>query len=261
MPGNPDITIDQVVAVSDPGEKDRDQQTWADRLIVHVGNIVAWLFPLLMVAICTQVVIRKMGNNQAWLDDAQWWIYGFAMTVGFAYAITTQSHVRVDILHQHFTRKKRSRIEVIGLGWFLLPFLLIMTDILFHYGWSSVLAGEGSDSPNGLHRLYLLKMSLPLLFILASIATISMAIRHLAGFAPVRLWSVLLAILPGALFLGERLSFYVLYWITRFSKPDLNPRRITKEPIFEWTMWYGIAIVVALILLSLVLSRRNAPEG
>lgn len=261
MSGNADLSVEQTLAITDPGEKDRELQSKADRLIIHIANIVAWLFPVLMIAICTQVVIRKMGNNQAWLDDAQWWIYGFAMTVGFFYAITTQSHVRVDILHQHFMHKKKARIEVVGLGWLLLPFLFIMTDILFHYGWSSVLAREGSDSPNGLHRLYLLKMSLPILFALAAVATISMAIRHLGNFAPVRLWSILLATLPAAIFLFERVSYYVLYWITLVAKPDLNPRRISKEPVFEYTMWYGIAIVAILIILSLVLSRRNASEG
>ena len=48
---------------------------------------------------------------------------------------------------------------------------------------------------------------------------------------------------------------------TRVAQPDLNPRRISKEPVFEYTMWYGIAIVAILIILSLVLSRRNASEG
>ena len=109
MPGNADVTLEQSLAISDPGERDREYHTRVDRLVIWVGNITAWLFPLLIVAICTQVVIRKLGMNQAWLDDAQWWLYGFAMTVGFGYAITTQSHVRVDILHQNFSPAKKAR--------------------------------------------------------------------------------------------------------------------------------------------------------
>lgn len=255
MSGSAEITLEETLAITDPGEKDRDQQSKADRLVITFGNLTAWLFPVLMVAICTQVVIRKMGNNQAWLDDFQWWLYGFAMTVGFGYAIVTQSHVRVDILHHHFPKAKKSKIEIFGLGWLLLPFLFMMTDILFHYGWSSVLAGEGSDSPNGLHHLYLLKMSLPVLFVLASIATISITARHLAVIAPVRLWTMLIALLPSALFLAERIVYYVLYWITRYSQPELNPRRISREPIFDTTLWIGIALVAALIVLSFIRSR------
>ena len=261
MPGNAELTVEQTLAITDPGEKDRELQSRADRIIIQLGNIVAWLFPILMLAICTQVVIRKMGHNQAWLDDAQWWLYGFAMTVGFFYAITTQSHVRVDILHQHFTRKKKAKIEVFGLGWLLLPFILIMIDILFHYGWASVIAREGSDSPNGLHRLYLLKMSLPILFVFAALATVSIALRHLATLAPVRLWTAILALLPAVIFGLERLTFYALYWFTLWSNPEINPRRISREPIFEWTLWIALAVLVILFILSFIRSRRTAEEG
>jgi len=150
MPGDADITIEQSVTSSDPGEKDRHEQTRVDRLIVHLSNATAW----------------------------------FAVSVGFVYAITTQSHVRVDILHSGFSRKKQARTEVFGLGWLLLPFLAMMCDILTHYGWASVLVREGSDSPNGLHHLYLLKMSMPVIFFLAILATVSMVTRHLAHIAP-----------------------------------------------------------------------------
>ena len=261
MPGNADITIEQSIAITDPGEKDRDQQSWADRLVVHFSNLTAWLFPLLMVAICTQVVIRKMGNNQAWLDDAQWWLYGFAMTVGFGYAITTQSHVRVDILHQNFSPRKKAKIEVIGLGWFLLPFIYMMIDIMFHYGWASFLAREGSDSPNGLHGLWMLKMSLPLLFLLAAIATLSMCARHLRTLAPVRLWTMILATLPAAWFLSERVVHYALYWFYRVTQPDLNPRRINREALFEWSSWMAFGLMAVLFVISYVRSRGAKAEG
>ena len=72
-------------------------------LIVFISTLFAWLFPFLMVAICAQVVLRGAGMNQAWLDDFQWWLYGSAVLVGIAYAVTTNSHVRVDILYDGFS--------------------------------------------------------------------------------------------------------------------------------------------------------------
>ncbi len=261
MSGNADVTITQSVAISDPGEQDRDEQNWADRLVIQVANATAWLFPLLMVAICTQVVIRKMGFNQAWLDDAQWWIYGFAMTVGFAYAITTQSHVRVDILHQNFPPRKKARVELFGLGWLLLPFLMMMTDILVHYGWASVLSGEGSDSPNGLHRLYLLKMSMPFIFVLATIAAISILTRHLAHLTTVRLWTVILAMFPAAWFAVERFCFYVIWWYIRLTNSEIETRRIIREPIMDYTIWYGLALLLIVAVASMILGRRAPQES
>ena len=235
-----------------------DQNTWFDRFVISFGNTIAWLFPVLMIAICTQVVLRKMGNNLAWLDDAQWWIYGLVLTVGFVYAITTQSHVRVDILFMNFRPSKKARTEIIGLGWMLLPFLLLMTDILFNYAWASFQVREGSDSPNGLHRLYLLKMALPCIFIIAMAATLSILIRHLRIIAPVRLWTVLIAIFPAAWFALERLIHNVLWWYVRLTNPDIRSSRISKEPLLEPTMWIGLAVLLCVIAINFVSNHRSA---
>ncbi|MEP5153213.1 TRAP transporter small permease subunit [Planktotalea sp.] len=238
------------------GESDVDQQTIFDRLVIFVSSVTGWLFPILMLAITAQVVMRKLGHNQAWLDDAQWWMYGFSMTVGFSYAITTQSHVRVDILHQNFSAPKKAKIEVFGLGWLLLPFLIIMADVLFHYGWASFVAGEGSSSANGLHKLYLLKLSLPALFVLAILASMSMMRRHLMVFASARLWTFLLGMFPAAWFMAERASFYILWWAIRATNSEIEVRRISNEPIIAHTIWYGLIIVLVAIIVSFGLSRR-----
>ncbi|MEO0828971.1 MAG: hypothetical protein AAFY03_00740, partial [Pseudomonadota bacterium] len=108
---------EKLVQLYDPGEENRAEHNRGDRLIVGISNAIAWVFPLLMLAICTQVVLRTVGRyqdslvgiplleglsligNQAWLDDLQWWMYGFACLDGVAYAVTTNSHVRVDIFY------------------------------------------------------------------------------------------------------------------------------------------------------------------
>ena len=252
------LTVDAVLAITDPGEVDRDQHGVLDRLMINVGNAVAWAFPLLMVAIVAQVFLRGNGHNQAWLDDAQWWIYGFAMLTAFGYAITTSSHVRVDILHEHYTPEKKARIEVFALGWLLLPFIGVMVDVLFHYAWSSVIAGEGSDSPNGLHRLYLLKASLPVLFLLAGLAAYASLVRNLRVFSPARLHHIVTGMLPMAVFLAWRLVVYVLYWCVYLTNSDIKARRILREPIFEYALLMALAIVAVVYLFSYLRTRASA---
>ncbi|MBV1863515.1 MAG: TRAP transporter small permease subunit [Rhodobacteraceae bacterium] len=254
-------TIDHVTAISDPGERDRDLHLWGDRLMINLGNVAAWLFPILMVAIVTQVFMRKAGHNMAWLDDAQWWLYGSALLTGFGYAITTNSHVRVDILHSHYSDKKKARIELFALGWCLIPFLIMMTDILIHYAYASWVAGEGSDSPNGLHGLYMLKMLLPALFMAAIIASSTVLHRNLAVLGKPALWSLFLAAFPAVWFAAERGAYYLLWWITHLSNPELKIRRVSKEPLLQGTVWYGLAIVLVLIVASFLLSRRNSSKA
>ncbi|WP_281857057.1 TRAP transporter small permease subunit [Litoreibacter halocynthiae] len=251
---------DVSIAITDPGDVDREHHGWPDRLMINVGNVVAWLFPLLMVGIVAQVIMRQNGFNQAWLDDAQWWMYGFAMLTGFAYAITTQSHVRVDILHQTYSPEKKARIEVFAIGWLLVPFLLIMTDILTHYAWSSIEALEGSDSPNGLHRLYLLKASLPIMFVMAIIASWGVLKRNLQIFSSVKLHIVLLWMFPAALFFFTRMFHYAFYWYYA-ATTDMKARSISKEAVFSQVGLFAIALLAFLIVISFVLSRKKSKEA
>lgn len=254
-------SIEDIVVISDPGEKNRESHLKGDRFVINFGKIFAWLFPLLILAIISQVILRKMGNNQAWLDDAQWWLYGIAMMAGFAYAITTNSHVRVDILHAHYSREKQARIELFGLGWLLLPFLILMFDVLIHYSYASFSAREGSNSPNGLHGLYLLKMALPVMFALAMVATLAALRRFLSHITKPSLHTMLIAALPGFIFAANRASHYALWWYTRFTSPDIHPRKISKEPIMDNALWMGFAVIAILILASFILTRKRANQG
>lgn len=249
-------TIDHVADISDPGERGRKYHLWGDRLMVNIGNVAAWLFPILMVVIVAQVFMRKAGHNQAWLDDMQWWLYGSALLSGFGYAITTDSHVRVDIFHEHFSIKKKAKIEIFSLGWLLLPFLLLMTDVLIHYAYASFVAREGSDSPNGLHMLYLLKILMPVLFIAAIIAALASLKRNVMALSGARVWHMIIASFPAAWFLAERLTHYGLWWVVRLTNPEIISRKISREPLLDHTVWYGLALILTFALVSYMMSRR-----
>jgi TRAP-type mannitol/chloroaromatic compound transport system permease small subunit len=257
MSSNEIPSVEDVLAISDPGEKNRDQHTKIDRLMINIGNVVAWAFPLLMVAIVGQVFLRSAGYNQAWLDDFQWWVYGFAMLTAFGYAITTNSHVRVDILYQNFSDTKKARVEAGALGWLLLPFIALMTDVMFPYAVQSIVANEGSSSPNGLHNVWILKASLPVLFVLSGLAAYSVFRRNLGVFSRADLAAQLIWAFPAAIFVMWRAVHYVAWWYIRLTNDEITPRRISREPFFDYTLMIAAVLVIALILVALVLRRRK----
>ena len=194
-------TTDEIIAISDPGEVGRENHNRGDRFIVVISNVFAWLFPFLMIAICSQVVLRYIGMNQAWLDDFQWWLYGAAVLIGIGYAVTTNSHVRVDILYDRFPIEKKTRIEIFALAWLFLPFIILCWDVTLSYAISSVTAWEGSDSPNGLHNLWILKVFMNLSFIFIGIATWAAYVRNLSLMTRPVLWKQLLFAFPSTMFL------------------------------------------------------------
>jgi TRAP-type mannitol/chloroaromatic compound transport system permease small subunit len=253
---------EQIISLSDPGEIDRETHNKADRHVVAIANVVAWLFPALMVAICAQVVMRQLGHNQAWLDDFQWWLYGFACLVGIGYAVTTNSHVRVDIFFDNYAPEKQNRINIFALGWLFLPFIILCADVSVHYAWSSILANEGSDSPNGLHNLWILKVLMFLTFLFIGYAVIATYLRYLAQIKPLTPWTILVNALPATFFIVNLTVFYVIWWVIRLTNGDeLNNRQILRQPIFdEWEVGYydleyTVLISVAATAIVLTVAR------
>ncbi|MCR9124931.1 MAG: TRAP transporter small permease subunit [Rhodobacteraceae bacterium] len=266
------VTADEIVAISDPGEVGRDEHNRGDRFVVRVSNVFAWLFPFLMLAICSQVVLRYVGMNQAWLDDFQWWLYGAAVLIGIAYAVTTNSHVRVDIFYDRFPREKQTRIEVVALGWLFLPFIILCWDVTLGYAISSITAWEGSDSPNGLHNLWILKTFMNVSFLFIGVAVWSAYVRYLSRLTEPRLWKQMLFAFPSTMFLVNLAVYYVLWWAVWLTSPEgTNNRQVGRHAIFDefevgnydikYTIIITLVATIAVIVAARALDRSAASKG
>ena len=250
--------VEELVAVSDPGEVGRAEHNRGDRFVVFMSNIAAWIFPALMVAITAQVILRNSGMNQAWLDDLQWWLYGAAVLMGVGYAVTTDSHVRVDILYDNFPDDKKTRINLFALGWLFLPFIVLSWDVTYDYALSSIRANEGSDSPNGLHKLWILKTFMNVAFVFIGVACWAAIIRNLKRLHHPVLWRQLWAAFP-ATFLIINLSIYYGLYLIMWGLADegTSSRQIARGPAFgeiefgnyELTYTVVAALVITPILI------------
>ena len=255
-------TTEEVVAITDPGEVNRAEHNKGDRFSVFIGNIGAWLFPTLMLAICTQVVLRNAGMNQAWLDDLQWWIYGAAVLIGVAYAVTTDSHVRVDVLYDNFPMEKQTRISLFAIGWLFLPFIILAWDVSLPYAVTSVVADEGSSSPNGLHNLWILKIFMNVSFILIAIACMSALVRLIARIKRPTLSRIMLHALPALMFsVNIAVYYFALGILTLTAAPDATARDIGRHWFFDdfelgnYDIKYTVAIGFILTLIIVGIAR------
>lgn len=263
---------EELISLSDPGEIGKQTHNRGDRFVVWLSNIAAWFFPFLMLAICAQVVMRNMGVNQAWLDDFQWWIYGAAVLVGIAYAVTTNSHVRVDILYDRFAEDKKARTEVFALAWLFLPFVILAFDVTLPYALASIASDEGSDSPNGLHNLWILKSFMCASFLLIAVACWSAYLRNLSKLVEPRLWRQLLWAFPSTMFMVNLAVYYGIFGYLRLvSPPEMSNRDIGRLPIFDefalgsYDIKYTIVITLVATLLLIgaarLLDRSQKPQG
>lgn len=160
---------------------DRDNQVVAvalDKTIKAVGNVVMWANLLLIAAIVSQVSMRYLlSQNYPKLDEIQWHFYGLVTMVGISYALVTDSHVRVDLLHMQLNRRTQRIIEVIGILTLLVPFIYLMIDQGYDYFYESLRVNERSSSPTGLAARWALKAVIPISFILLSLAALARLIH------------------------------------------------------------------------------------
>lgn len=261
--------IETPSSIHDPAKAGQAEFTATDRFVVGISNAAAWLFPFLMVAICVQVVIRQMGHNQAWLDDFQWWLYGSAGLIGVAYAVTTNSHVRVDIFYALFDRKKQARTDVFGLTWCFLPFVILCWDVTLGFAITSVTIDEGSDSPNGLHNLWILKIILNLSFVLIALAICGMYVRRMRVLGRDSLGQMLLWAFPSVMFVINLTIYYAFYIYQYVNLPEgEHPRTIGRKAVFAeyevavwdipYTIMMTLAVTILVIGLALVRDARKA---
>jgi tripartite ATP-independent transporter DctM subunit len=178
-----------VKAIEDPIEtyenilehEDKDTQAVAvgiDKMVKGVGHVVMWANVLLIAAIVSQVLFRYLLNqNFPKLDEIQWHFYGLVTMVGISYALVTDSHVRVDILHLQLSRRAQRIIEVLGILTLVAPFLYLMVDQGWDYFYESWRVNERSSSPTGLAARWAFKAIIPISFVLLSFAALARLIH------------------------------------------------------------------------------------
>ncbi|MEM6660361.1 MAG: TRAP transporter small permease subunit, partial [Pseudomonadota bacterium] len=145
-------------------ETDRQKIAVAiDTGVKAVGHVVMWANVLLIGAIFSQVAMRYLlSQNYPKLDEIQWHFYGVVTMIGISYALITDSHVRVDVLHMQLSRRAQRLIEVIGILTLLTPFIYLMVDQGFDYFYESLRVDERSDSPTGLPARWAFKAVIPI---------------------------------------------------------------------------------------------------
>lgn len=149
-----------------------------DALLIAIGKAASWFWLLVVGVIIWSVVGRyAFGQGSVTLEEWQWHIAGAAWLLGLAYTLTTDDHVRVDVIHERLSLKAQGRIELAGILLLLLPFLGISLYEMVPYAMSSFSQGETSQAPAGLSHRWVLKATVALSFALLIVAALSRLTR------------------------------------------------------------------------------------
>ena len=98
---------------------------------------------------------------------------------GLSYAVVTNAHVRVDLLHSRFSIRTRMWIELLGGVFLLLPFTVAVVLHGYDFFYDAWIHNERSSAPLGLPWRWAIKAVIPISFGLFGMAVLSRMIRSL----------------------------------------------------------------------------------
>ena len=118
-----------------------------DRLSYFCGVIAAVLVIVLVVLMLYDVVLRYMFNAPtSWGNDLNAFLMGGSFVLSIAYAMSTDAHVRVDLLYNEHTRPRLAYVDFIGLTFIVLPAMAFISWGLFKHLEDGIRTGERTGS-------------------------------------------------------------------------------------------------------------------
>jgi len=109
------------------------------------------------------------------------YLHALIFTIGAAYTLKNDMHVRIDIFYNKLSENKKKAINLYGTIFFLLPTCLLIFVTSFNYVISSILLLESSKEAGGLPILYILKTYILLLSATLFLQGISEIIKNSKG--------------------------------------------------------------------------------
>ena len=143
--------------------------TIINKIIKSTEPLTSGLLILLVSITSIDVSLRYVFNSgSVGLQELEWHLFSAIFLLGGAITLREDKHVRVDLIYRSklLKEKHRALIDVCGTLFFLLPFcvVVIMTSAPFVY--DAYYHNEISPDSGGLPHRWIIKLTLPLGFLL-----------------------------------------------------------------------------------------------
>ncbi len=163
-----------------------------DRIARSVGKAAGWIIMLLIFVIMFDVITRKVDVIRLYfsdftieygysistiLQDLEWHLHGVLLLLTFGFGYLMNTHVRVDIFRENFSRKGQAWAEFWGLLLLALPFMVLMLYFSWRFVAISWRQGEGSESMTGIPWRYGVKSFMFIGFSVATVAILATLAR------------------------------------------------------------------------------------
>jgi len=165
---------------------------FADRVSTFVGKAFSWIFGLLMLVVCYEVIKRYLLNSpDAWVFDVTGMMYGAGFMMCGAYTLAQNAHVRGDFLYGSMRPRTQASLDLALYIVFFIPGIAALVFAGWDFAADSWAILEHSSTSSDGPPMYHFKTLIPIagaLVLLQGLAEIARCIVCLrTGAWPVRL--------------------------------------------------------------------------
>ena len=136
---------------------------FADQLSTSVGKSFSWLIVILMGGTCYEVVMAYAFNAPTlWNFDFSLQMYGAIFMMAGAYTLSTEAHVRGDVIYRLFKPKIQGYIDLVLYFIFFFPGVLALAFYGYEYASLAWKIKETSWNSPAQIQIYMAKSLIPL---------------------------------------------------------------------------------------------------
>lgn len=151
-----------------------------DALLERLGRFGSFALLGLTVVVIFDVVTRRFMNvGSTQLQEAEWHLHTILIMLYLGLAYVKDVHVRIDLVRERLSERKKAWIELFGCLFLLMPFCLFVGYYATQFAWTSYIRHEVSQSVDGLPYRFAIKTMLPLGIYLLALAGLSRIIVNL----------------------------------------------------------------------------------
>lgn len=152
-----------------------------DQGLQAIGKVFMWSNVVLIVLIIGAVFMRYVLKFRTIeIGELQWHFYMVGFMIGLSYAVTTDSHMGMDLVKDKLSKKTQLWLDILGILILLLPFTCLVFYQSFEFVHDSWIVNERSNNDMGLPFRWAIKSIIPISFGLLIIASLSRLMRDVS---------------------------------------------------------------------------------
>ena len=155
-----------------------------NKINISIGKTVSWLLLVMVATVFGVVVLRYVFSvGWIWLQELVTWMHAMVFLLVAAYALSEDSHVRVDVFYRQWSKHTQNRINFFGSLLCLCPVSLFLVFGSFDYVEASWATKEASKDAGGLAYPFvpLLKTTIPLTGVLLFMQGLVVAFKSIGN--------------------------------------------------------------------------------